>query len=116
MDEEIVKYLLFTAMSLLVWVFKSQSDKRYKEQVKDKSQLDQNTANILENAIRDEAEKTAFETYKATINGDKKKTDGLLSDIANGINSLNDKVQLSINSNQQQIHDLRLDIEKRLNK
>ena len=116
MDQEIVKYLLFTAISLLVWIFKTQSDKRYKEQREDKSQLDVNTQNILENMIRDEADKTAFETYKDTINGDKKKTDGLLKDIANGINSLNDKVQESINSNQKQIHELRLDIEKRLNK
>ena len=113
---EIVKFLILSGISLIIWFFKSQSDRRYREQREDKNQLDENTKNILENKINDSANSRAFDTYKETINGNQKKTDGILSEISKGIQDLNNKVQESMNFNQKQILDLRIDIEKRLNK
>lgn len=112
---EISPDLIINALiALAVWFFKSQQDRRYKEQKEVNDQVKVNTEMAIDNRANDAASKEAFITYKKTVQGSQNKTDSILSDINAGITLLNTKVQESINVNQKQIADFKLEIEKRL--
>ncbi len=108
---DIVIGVLGALFTIALGAYKTQQDRRYKEDQEEKKgfrkEIDTLKFDVLQNKERDISARKEFDTYKNTINGSQSKTERILEKIEIGIDKLNDKVQESINLNQTKIDNLR---------
>lgn len=80
-------------LTFVLGLFKTQSERRYKEQKTVNEQVGRNTEDILKNRYNQTSSVRAFEVYKKTIEKDEVKTEEILNKIWASVESLQESMR-----------------------